>query len=216
MEERSSGLILRTRPLTETSLIVHWLTAEEGRVATVAKGARRPKSPFSGKLDIFYEGQFSYVRSRRSELHTLREVVLVKLYGAIRQDLSRLHAAAYGAVLIEQGTERETPLPEFYALLKALFEELDRQPPSPALILSLELKFLELTGVAPSLEGGLPPDLARLAGDLVRADLASAGSIKLSGPACAHLSLFLRRAIGMALEKLPPQRERLLQSLITS
>ena len=38
---RTTGLVLRTRPLTETSLIVQWLTRDFGRVATVAKGARR-------------------------------------------------------------------------------------------------------------------------------------------------------------------------------
>ena len=31
MDERTIGLILRTRPLTETSLIVHWLTPDLGR-----------------------------------------------------------------------------------------------------------------------------------------------------------------------------------------
>ena len=42
MIESASGIILRTRPLTETSLIVHWLTAEAGRVATVAKARGGP------------------------------------------------------------------------------------------------------------------------------------------------------------------------------
>ena len=65
MIETASGLVLRTRPLTETSLIVHWLTPQSGRIATVAKGARRPKSPFRGKLDLFYLADFSFVRSRR-------------------------------------------------------------------------------------------------------------------------------------------------------
>ena len=37
MDERSIGVILRVRPLTETSLIVHWLTPDLGRVATVAR-----------------------------------------------------------------------------------------------------------------------------------------------------------------------------------
>ena len=46
MTENATGIILRTRPLTETSLIVHWLTPELGRLATVAKGARRHKSLF--------------------------------------------------------------------------------------------------------------------------------------------------------------------------
>ena len=66
MEERASGIILRTRPFTETSLVVEWLTEDAGRISTVAKGARRPKSPFIGKLDLFYEADFSFVRSQKS------------------------------------------------------------------------------------------------------------------------------------------------------
>ena len=45
MDEDVNGIILRVRPLTETSLIVHWLTTEHGHFGTVAKGARRAKSP---------------------------------------------------------------------------------------------------------------------------------------------------------------------------
>jgi len=41
MTESAIGLVLRVRPLTETSLIIHWLTPALGRIATVAKGARR-------------------------------------------------------------------------------------------------------------------------------------------------------------------------------
>ena len=76
MIQSATGLILRTRPLTETSLIVHWLTPDFGRMATVAKGARRAKSPFLGRLDLFYLADFSFSRSRRSDLHALREVSL--------------------------------------------------------------------------------------------------------------------------------------------
>src|SRR3982751_3102006 len=108
MTETSTGLILRTRPLTDTSLIIHWLTPEFGRLSTVAKGARRPKSPFRGKLDLFYLADFSFQRSRRSELHTLREVNLLETHAALRQDLGYLQQASYCARLIEQATERET------------------------------------------------------------------------------------------------------------
>src|SRR5258707_904583 len=83
MIESTSGLILRTRPLTETSLIVSWLTQDFGRIATVARGARRPKSPFAGKLDLFYLADLSFQRSRRSDLHTLREASLRETCGAL-------------------------------------------------------------------------------------------------------------------------------------
>ena len=90
MTESTHGIILRTRPLTESSLIVHWLTPDLGRIATVAKGARRPKSPFAGKLDLFYAADFSFSRSRRSDLHTLREASLRETHGAIREDILKL------------------------------------------------------------------------------------------------------------------------------
>src|SRR5262245_43511374 len=102
MDERTTGLILRVRPLPETSLIVHWLTQDFGRLATVAKGARRPKSPFRGKLDLYYEADLSFLRSRRSDLHTLREVVLRDPHEALRRELTYLRQAAYCAALIEQ------------------------------------------------------------------------------------------------------------------
>src|SRR5580700_11747280 len=110
MTETSAGLVLRTRLLTETSLIVHWLTPNLGRLATVAKGARRPKSPFAGKLDLFYAADFSFSRSRRSELHQLREVKLLETHGAIREDMRKLQQAGYAAACLEQATETDTPL----------------------------------------------------------------------------------------------------------
>ena len=74
--DHSSGIIIRLTKLTETSLIVHWCTKQDGLVKTVAKGARRPKSLFAGKLDLFFHGELSWVRSRKGELHTLREVAI--------------------------------------------------------------------------------------------------------------------------------------------
>ncbi|MEY4918691.1 MAG: repair protein RecO, partial [Verrucomicrobiota bacterium] len=104
MIESAHGIILRTRLLTETSLIVNWLTPDLGRVATVAKGARRSKSPFAGKLDLFYTADFSFSRSRSSELHNLREVKLHQTHGVIRQDMAKLQQAAYATAFIEQAT----------------------------------------------------------------------------------------------------------------
>ena len=90
---------MRVYPLTETSLIVHWLTAEHGRIATVAKGARRIKSPFRGKLDIFFKVRMSYTRSARSDLHTLKEVKLLESHEQLRREPGNLQQAAYCAAL---------------------------------------------------------------------------------------------------------------------
>src|SRR5882672_9109881 len=138
MIETASGLVLRTRLLTETSLIVHWLTPDLGRIATVAKGARRPKSPFAGKLDLFYEADFSFSRSRRSELHTLREAVLRETHVALRNDLAYLQQASYCVALIAPTTETETPLPEIHGLFAGFLKSLPHQPPRPRTIFAFE------------------------------------------------------------------------------
>ena len=150
--ETTSGLILRTRLLTETSLIIHWLTPELGRIATVAKGARRAKSPFAGKLDIFYAAEFSFSRSRSSDLHNLREVKLHATHRAIREDILKLQQAAYAANFLEQATETETPLPEIFELVRNFLESLCGQKTSPQNIFALEIKLLHELGLAPDLE----------------------------------------------------------------
>lgn len=150
-DEQATGLILRTRPLTESSLIVHWLTHEAGRVATVAKGARRPKSPFKGKLDLFFCATFSFRRSRRSELHTLREVSLKELFESLRTDILKLQQAAYATVLIERTTETDTPIPEIHDLVLGFVRHLDKQPALPLNVFAFEMRLLEQLGLAPDL-----------------------------------------------------------------
>ena len=154
MDERTIGLILRTRPLTETSLIIQWLTRDLGRLATVAKGARRPKSPFLGKLDLFYLADFSFARSRRSELHTLREIGLREIHHALREELGYLQQAAYCAALIEQTTETETPLPIIFQLMVDLLDCLPSETPQPRTIFAFEMKLLNELGMKPNLKEG--------------------------------------------------------------
>jgi DNA repair protein RecO (recombination protein O) len=213
-DEQATGIILRVRPLTETSLIVEWLTLEAGRISCVAKGARRAKSPFAGKLDLLYEGTLSFQRSRRSELHMLKEVVLRDTHPRLRESLPLLHAAAYMTILIEQGTERETPLEEFYALLREALNALPAHDNFPGVLLwSFELKFLSALGVMPDLAAArLSPGARALAARLLETSFpAMQSGIAPEDPApWREINQFLRSKIGIALQRLPPQREKAL------
>src|SRR2546430_2456328 len=105
--ETTAAILLRKTKLTETSLIVEWLTERHGKIKTVAKGARRPKSPFAGKLDLFFECEIQFALSKRSELHPLREVVLREVFEGLREQLARTELAAYFVELVELTTEPE-------------------------------------------------------------------------------------------------------------
>jgi DNA repair protein RecO (recombination protein O) len=207
MIENSAGIIVRTRPLTETSLIVCWLTPELGRVSTVAKGARRAKSPFAGKLDLFYTADFSFTRSRSSELHNLREVKLHATRSGIREDMGKLQQAAYAANFIEQATETETPLPEIFKLAEDFLDFLGTHPAAPQNIFALELKLLRELGLEPDFaEARLTPGAKKIVGTLLENDWASLLRLKLSEPQEKELGQFLHGFLIFHLGKLPRGR----------
>ena len=209
MTETSIGLILRTRPLTDTSLIIHWLTPDFGRFATVAKGARRPKSPFAGKLDLFYLADFSFQRSRRSELHQLREVSLRETHAAIRQELEYLQQASYCAALIEQTTEMDTPLPEIYSLMANFLNHLSKHPPQPQTLFAFEIKLLSELGLQPDFEKDkLTPDLKQILRILLISEWPALARLKLSKPQVSGLRQYLHGFLTHHLGKVPLTRRR--------
>jgi DNA repair protein RecO (recombination protein O) len=207
MTERASGIILRTRPLTDTSLIVHWLTAEQGRIATVAKGARRAKSPFLGKLDWLFEAQFSFTRSRRSELHTLREVSVSDPHPLIRTELGWLNQAAYTIAFLEQVTETETPLAEVYELFVGFVRHLAQQPPQTRTVFAFELKLLASQGLEPPVgEAGVSAATQALMAKLVAADWPELPGLKAEVAQARELRQFLHGFISYHCHKLPKGR----------
>jgi DNA repair protein RecO (recombination protein O) len=207
--ERAHGLILRTRPFTETSLIVNWLTPDLGRISTVAKGARRTKSPFRGKLDLFYEGEFSFQRNRRSELHTLREVVLRETNAALRQELGYLQQASYCATLIEQTTETQTPLPEVYELFIGFLHALPKHPPKPRTIFAFEFKLLQILGLSPDIEESkLPAETRTLVNALTEADWEALLELRATAAQATSIKQFLHGFLIYHLGKIPKGRER--------
>ncbi|MFT4587000.1 MAG: DNA repair protein RecO (recombination protein O) [Candidatus Binatia bacterium] len=211
MDERATGIILRTRPLTESSLIVHWLTPDLGRIATVAKGARRAKSPFRGKLDLFYSAAFSLGRSRRSELHNLREVSLNDTRPELRRELDWLRQAAYGARFIEQVTETETPLPGIYELLSVFLARLTATEASPVPVFAFELWLLREIGQQPNLDESTLSDGGRqIVERLLAIDWATPGKRKLTEEEFAELRGFLRGFIAHNLERVPKGRDEAL------
>ncbi len=211
MTENAIGLVMRLRPLTETSLIVHWLTQGQGRLATVAKGALRPKSPFRGKLDLFYLADFSFTRSRRSDLHTLSEVSLRETHPALRQSIEHLQQLSYCAGLVEVSTETETPLLHVYELLLALVSRTALHPARPETVFAFELKLLKELGLAPDIaESRLSPGAASLARSLMNSPPDLVSRLHATAGQQKELAQYLHGFLTYHLEKLPRGRSEAL------
>ena len=176
--ERAEGIVLRTHPVTESSLIVTWFTREAGKLKTLAKGARRLKGPFRGKLDLFYHDEFLFLPSRRGDLHLLHECFLQNPHKRLRESVPALTAASYITELVELATEREDANARIFEALSAVLEVLERDRAVPAVLSWFEIQVLAAAGWAPRWEGRT--GVSKLLASLSVASLAGARRVRLS------------------------------------
>jgi len=76
------GFVLHTYPFRETSLVIEAFTRDFGRIALVARGARRPKSALRGVLLAFQPLLLSW--SGKGELRTLMKAEWHGTYAPLR------------------------------------------------------------------------------------------------------------------------------------
>ena len=145
--EKTIGTVMQTHPYRETSLLVQWSTQTHGIIRTVAKGARRPKSGFAGKLDLFFKVEFGFVPSRSSSLHTLTEVALLDPRIGLRQSYLQTLAASYFTKLLALVSEEETPLGDLAGLLERGLGYLATQRPTRRAVLFFEGEAANLLGL---------------------------------------------------------------------
>ena len=142
------AIIIRQTRLTDTSLIVHWFTENHGLIKTVAKGARRPKSQFAGKLDLFFGGEIVFQQARKGELHALREVVIHDWREGLRGNYTSTLLAAYCCQLVSAAVELEHPDPGIHDLLQRALNHLNEAPPTMKALQHFEKELSSLLGVA--------------------------------------------------------------------
>ncbi len=146
--QSTPATIIRLTRLTDTSLIVHWFTEEHGLVKTVAKGARRPKSPFAGQLDLFFGGEITFQQSKRGELHALLEVSIHDWREGLRRNYLSTLFAAYCCQLLECAVEPEHPEPGLHDLLVRALNHAERNEPSVRALRHYERELARLLGVS--------------------------------------------------------------------
>ncbi len=141
------GIILRLTKLTETSLIVTWCVDGVGLVKTVAKGARRPKSQYAGKLDLFYVAELSWVDSAKSELGNLRELIVSDYAEELRKSYRNTVVAGYFTSLVEYVMESGDMAEDIFGLLVRALNYLKKQSAEMKGLIHFERELARLLGV---------------------------------------------------------------------
>jgi DNA repair protein RecO (recombination protein O) len=141
------GFVLSASAYGEADKIVHLFTIQLGRVSTIAKGVRKPKSKLASAIDLFTESGFSLHRRSSAGLYVLSQAKVLNVHSILKQDLSTLTSLhVLGEVLGQSLPEAETH-PEVYALLNKTLRVLEEKEVDRELILTaFTLKLLELLG----------------------------------------------------------------------
>src|SRR5947209_151573 len=153
---RTEAVVLRSFRLGEADRVLHLYTLDRGRVGAVAKGIRKTKSRFGGRLEPLSHVEV-LLHQGASELQTVTGVDLLRSHHASREDQYRLGVGLVGAeAMLRLFTEQERNPRAFAALTRFLdlLDELPARPGRPALdplALSFQLKLLWLSGYLPHL-----------------------------------------------------------------
>jgi DNA repair protein RecO (recombination protein O) len=149
--EKTRAIVLRVVEFSETSCVVTLFTEHFGKVGALAKGARRPKGPFEGALDLLAVVRIVFLRKSSDALDLLTEARLERRFRSAERDLSRLYAGYYLAELLHELTDAGDPHPELFAAADETLSLLDRGGPVAETVLWFELAALRLSGHMPSL-----------------------------------------------------------------
>ena len=121
---KTEGIVLAIRPWSQTSHVVTWLTPDAGTVATVVKGAVRPKSAFLGQYDLFYTCGIVYYVGGHGELRPLREASPLSRRDGLRGRWRETALAGYAAELVRELVPAGAEAKEWFTFMENLLDSL--------------------------------------------------------------------------------------------
>lgn len=213
---RTEAVVLRSLDYGETSQIVTLLTRERGKLAVMAKGARRTKSSFGATLQPMAYTQVVFYYKPTRELQILSESSHVESFHRLRRDLESITIGLRIVELVDALVEEESPQPEVFALTVRALRRLNRTETRAANLWPfVQLRMAEVLGIAPAIERasveaveeeGL---LSRANGGVYPADAAPEAPLRASRAALRAYAVFARADLDtvMRMELAPAVRQ---------
>jgi DNA repair protein RecO (recombination protein O) len=156
---KTEAVVLRSMRYGEADRIIHVYTPHRGRVGAIAKGVRRARSRFGGRLEPFFRLQME-LHEGRGELLTVTGAHTVDSHAALRGDARTLDAAARACDAVSRLFETNEPHPAVFNLLCRQLSLLDARAGARngdgargewGGALAFRLKLLHAAGLSPQL-----------------------------------------------------------------
>src|SRR5919202_790211 len=149
---KTEAIVLRSLRYGEADRILHLYTPHRGRVSAIAKGVRKARSRFGGRLEPFFRLQ-AVLHEGRSELLTVTSVETVAGHPRLREHAAALDVAARCCDAVGRLFATDEPHRGVYHLLANELALLDAEPASATVAnaVAFRLKLLVAAGLAPQL-----------------------------------------------------------------
>jgi len=146
------GVVLKTTPLRESDLLVVLYTSSHGRIAAVARGARKSVRRFAGALQLLVLGRYQLGRRPRGDLWGLESAEVVREWTQLASDVVAVAHASYIVELVGALLPPEAPDPHALEVIVSVWDALAASGPSPGALRVAELALLDLAGHRPALD----------------------------------------------------------------
>jgi DNA repair protein RecO (recombination protein O) len=149
---KTEAIVLRSIRYGEADRILHLYTRDRGRLGAIAKGVRRPRSRFGGRLEPLFRVDL-VLHEGRGELCTVTSASTVSAHGRVRESREALQRATQACDAVLRLFDSQEPNRPAYNLLCHELMLLDTRPEaaSRAQALSFRLKLLLAAGFLPEL-----------------------------------------------------------------
>jgi DNA repair protein RecO (recombination protein O) len=149
---KTEAIVLRSLRYGEADRILHLYTPGSGRVGAIAKGVRRTRSRFGGRLEPFFRVRLVLYEGR-GELLTVTAAETVDPHPRLREHAAGLDSAARACDAVGRIFETSEPHAAVYNLLCNQLALLDSDPEQAthANALAFRMKLLIAAGLTPQL-----------------------------------------------------------------
>lgn len=152
MLTRVEGIVIRATDYGEGSSILNVLTNQMGKIAMMARGAKKVRSRFSSLAQPFTHAEFVIFRSSSRSMGTINSGELIQSHQRLREDLFLSAYAAYMAELTNRLLEDGEHVPGLFEQLLAAFQALEEGKDAAVITHVYEMNMLAIAGFMPQLQ----------------------------------------------------------------
>lgn len=151
MLHKFEGIVIRTTDYGESNKVVTIYSREAGKIAGMARGAKRANSRLSAVSQLFTYGYFLIQTGRG--LGTLQQGEMIDSLRGIKEDIFKTAYASYIVELLDRSTEDREKNPYLFELLYQTLNYI-HQDFDPEIVTNIfEMKMLEVLGFYPEMSG---------------------------------------------------------------